>query len=78
MSELHTSRWSLCGSSASPQRRVIRGSYSADLADEHGVWIRDAINAWGNELGIPLLNPAARPATGSTSLDTTAASLRPA
>ncbi|GGT33644.1 hypothetical protein GCM10010207_37310 [Streptomyces atratus] len=75
MSALHTSRWGLCGSSASAQRRVIRGSYSADLAAEHGVWIRDAINAWGNELGIPL-NPAARPATGSTSLDTTAASPR--
>ncbi|MFK8851241.1 terminase large subunit domain-containing protein [Streptomyces sp. Ac-502] len=29
-------------------------SYSADLADDHGRWIRDAINAYGDQLGIAL------------------------
>ncbi|MFJ4413004.1 terminase large subunit domain-containing protein [Streptomyces sp. NPDC088925] len=37
-----------------PERRVILGSYSADLADEHGAWIRDAILTWGDQLGIHL------------------------
>ncbi|MFJ7422760.1 terminase large subunit domain-containing protein [Streptomyces uncialis] len=37
-----------------PHRRVILGSYSSDLADEHGAWIRDAISTWGDDLGIHL------------------------
>ncbi|GAA3371253.1 phage terminase large subunit [Streptomyces sannanensis] len=42
-----------------PERRVIIGSYSADLADEHGAWIRDAIATWGDFLGIHL-NPGSK------------------
>lgn len=37
-----------------PHRRVIPGSYSADLADEYGAWIRDAISTWGDDLGTQL------------------------
>lgn len=37
-----------------PERRVMIASYSADLADDHGRWIRDAINAHGPHLGIAL------------------------
>lgn len=37
-----------------PDRRVMIASYSADLADDHGRWIRDAINAYGDQLGIAL------------------------
>ncbi|MFB7082560.1 terminase large subunit domain-containing protein [Streptomyces sp. NPDC056308] len=42
-----------------PHRRVIIGSYSSDLADEHGAWIRDAIQTWGDDLGIHL-NPGSK------------------
>lgn len=37
-----------------PDRRVMIASYTASLADEHGRWIRDAIEAWGDALGIQL------------------------
>ncbi|MFD8626714.1 terminase large subunit domain-containing protein [Streptomyces hygroscopicus] len=37
-----------------PERRVMIASYSADLADDHGRWIRDAIHAYGEQLGIAL------------------------
>ncbi|MEU1134246.1 terminase family protein [Streptomyces sp. NPDC005900] len=37
-----------------PDRRVMIASYSADLADDHGRWIRDAINSYGPQLGIAL------------------------
>ncbi|MFJ8677231.1 terminase large subunit domain-containing protein [Streptomyces sp. NPDC093589] len=37
-----------------PERRVMIASYSADLADDHGRWIRDAINAYGPQIGIAL------------------------
>src|SRR3954451_19828460 len=37
-----------------PDRRVMIASYTASLADEHGRWIRDAIEAWGDALGIRL------------------------
>lgn len=37
-----------------PDRRVMIASYSADLADDHGRWIRDAINAYGKQLGLAL------------------------
>lgn len=37
-----------------PDRRVMIASYTASLADEHGRWIRDAIDAWGDALGIHL------------------------
>jgi hypothetical protein len=37
-----------------PDRRVIIGSYTASLADEHGRWIRDAIETWSDQLGIRL------------------------
>ncbi|MCX4606831.1 terminase family protein [Streptomyces anulatus] len=37
-----------------PNHRVMVASYSADLADDHGRWIRDAINAYGPQLGIAL------------------------
>jgi hypothetical protein len=37
-----------------PDRRVMIASYSADLADDHGRWIRDAINTYGSQLGIAL------------------------
>ncbi|MFJ9026395.1 hypothetical protein ACIRPU_41540 [Streptomyces sp. NPDC102259] len=33
---------------------MMIASYSADLADDHGRWIRDAINTWGDDLGIQL------------------------
>ncbi|MFD4941829.1 terminase large subunit domain-containing protein [Streptomyces sp. NPDC058239] len=42
-----------------PHPRVIIGSYSSDLADEHGAWIRDAIQTWGDDLGIHL-NPGSK------------------
>ncbi|MFD7855154.1 terminase large subunit domain-containing protein [Streptomyces microflavus] len=37
-----------------PDHRVMVASYSADLADDHGRWIRDAINAYGPQLGLAL------------------------
>lgn len=37
-----------------PDRRVMIASYSADLADDHGRWIRDAINAYGPHIGLAL------------------------
>lgn len=37
-----------------PDHRVMIASYSADLADDHGRWIRDAINSYGPQLGIAL------------------------
>ncbi|MFJ2866435.1 terminase large subunit domain-containing protein [Kitasatospora sp. NPDC087314] len=37
-----------------PDHRVMIASYSADLADDHGRWIRDAITTWGAQLGITL------------------------
>ncbi|MFJ3699504.1 terminase large subunit domain-containing protein [Streptomyces sp. NPDC090052] len=37
-----------------PDHRVMIASYSADLADDHGRWIRDAINTYGPQLGIAL------------------------
>ncbi|MET7713673.1 terminase family protein [Streptomyces sp. NPDC005407] len=37
-----------------PERRVMIASYSADLADDHGRWIRDAINTYGEQLGLAL------------------------
>ncbi|MFJ9420696.1 terminase large subunit domain-containing protein [Streptomyces sp. NPDC101249] len=37
-----------------PDHRVMIASYSADLADDHGRWIRDAINAYGPQLGLAL------------------------
>ncbi len=44
-----------------PDRRVMIASYSGDLAEEHSRWIRDAIEAWGDDLGIHL-NPSSRAA----------------
>ncbi|MFE9491389.1 terminase large subunit domain-containing protein [Streptomyces sp. NPDC006641] len=37
-----------------PDHRVMIASYSADLADDHGRWIRDAINTYGPHLGLTL------------------------
>ncbi|MFD5848272.1 terminase large subunit domain-containing protein [Streptomyces chartreusis] len=37
-----------------PDRRVMIASYSADLADDHGRWIRDAINSYGPHIGLAL------------------------
>ncbi|MFE7111770.1 terminase large subunit domain-containing protein [Streptomyces sp. NPDC057575] len=37
-----------------PDHRVMIASYSADLADDHGRWIRDAINTYGPNLGLSL------------------------
>lgn len=37
-----------------PDHRVMIASYSADLADDHGRWIRDAINTYGPALGLAL------------------------
>ncbi|MFI9157539.1 terminase large subunit domain-containing protein [Kitasatospora aureofaciens] len=37
-----------------PDHRVMIASYSADLADDHGRWIRDAITAWGEQIGVTL------------------------
>lgn len=36
------------------QHRMMIASYSADLAEDHGRWIRDAIYTWGDDLGIQL------------------------
>lgn len=33
---------------------MMIASYSSDLADDHGRWIRDALITWGDELGIHL------------------------
>ncbi|MFB7571811.1 MULTISPECIES: terminase large subunit domain-containing protein [unclassified Streptomyces] len=44
-----------------PDRRVMIASYSGELAEEHSRWVRDAIEAWGDELGIHL-NPSSRAA----------------
>jgi hypothetical protein len=40
--------------SRNPNKRIMIASYSADLADDHGRWIRDAINAWGDQIGLHL------------------------
>ncbi|MFE4915816.1 terminase large subunit domain-containing protein [Streptomyces sp. NPDC056652] len=37
-----------------PDHRVMIASYSADLADDHGRWIRDAINTYGAQIGLYL------------------------
>lgn len=37
-----------------PDYRVMIASYSADLAEDHGRWIRDAINSYGDQIGIRL------------------------
>ncbi|MGW2861009.1 terminase large subunit domain-containing protein [Streptomyces sp. NPDC001205] len=37
-----------------PGHRMMIASYSADLADDHGRWIRDAIHTWGDDLGMHL------------------------
>ncbi|EST26978.1 hypothetical protein M878_26145 [Streptomyces roseochromogenus subsp. oscitans DS 12.976] len=37
-----------------PEHRVMIASYSSDLADDHGRWIRDAILTYGPQLGINL------------------------
>lgn len=37
-----------------PDHRVMIASYSADLADDHGRWIRDAINGYGDQIGLYL------------------------
>ncbi|MFJ2279236.1 terminase large subunit domain-containing protein [Streptomyces sp. NPDC087866] len=37
-----------------PDHRVMIASYSADLADDHGRWIRDAINGYGDQIGLHL------------------------
>lgn len=37
-----------------PDRRVMIASYSADLADDHGRWIRDAIVSYGGQIGLHL------------------------
>lgn len=37
-----------------PEHRVMLASYSSDLADDHGRWIRDAILTYGPQLGIGL------------------------
>ncbi|MFC4512178.1 terminase large subunit domain-containing protein [Streptomyces ehimensis] len=37
-----------------PDHRVMIASYSSDLADDHGRWIRDAILAYGPQIGVAL------------------------
>ncbi|WP_274558130.1 terminase large subunit domain-containing protein [Streptomyces spiramyceticus] len=37
-----------------PGHRMMIASYSSDLADDHGRWIRDALITWGDELSIHL------------------------
>ncbi|RIH58396.1 terminase, large subunit [Streptomyces sp. SHP22-7] len=37
-----------------PDHRVMIASYSADLADDHGRWIRDAIVSYGEHVGLYL------------------------
>lgn len=37
-----------------PDHRVMIASYSADLADDHGRWIRDAIVSYGANIGLYL------------------------
>ena len=37
-----------------PDHRVMIASYSADLADDHGRWIRDAIVSYGPQIGLHL------------------------
>ncbi|MCY0961624.1 terminase large subunit domain-containing protein [Streptomyces sp. H27-H5] len=37
-----------------PEHRVMIASYSSDLADDHGRWIRDAILTYGPQIGIAL------------------------
>jgi hypothetical protein len=37
-----------------PGHRVMIASYSADLADDHGRWIRDAIVSYGDQIGLHL------------------------
>ena len=37
-----------------PDHRVMIASYSADLADDHGRWIRDAIVSYGDQIGLHL------------------------
>jgi hypothetical protein len=40
--------------SRNPGHRVMIASYSADLADDHGRWIRDAIVSYGDQIGLHL------------------------
>ncbi len=44
-----------------PDHRVMIASYSSDLADDHGRWIRDATTTWGDQLGLQL-RPGSRAA----------------
>ncbi|MGW2695751.1 hypothetical protein [Streptomyces sp. NPDC001296] len=44
-----------------PDRRIMIASCSGDLAEEHSRWVRDAIETWGDELGIDV-NPSSRAA----------------
>ncbi|MFI0912520.1 terminase large subunit domain-containing protein [Streptomyces abikoensis] len=37
-----------------PDHRVMIASYSSDLADDHGRWIRDAILTYGPQIGVAL------------------------
>ncbi|MFC1420061.1 terminase large subunit domain-containing protein [Streptacidiphilus cavernicola] len=37
-----------------PDHRVMIASYSAELAEDHGRWIRDAIATWADDLGVRL------------------------
>jgi len=37
-----------------PDHRVMIASYSADLADDHGRWIRDAIVSYGEQINVRL------------------------
>lgn len=44
-----------------PTHRVMLASYGADLADDHGRWVRDQLKAYADTLGITL-NPASHAA----------------
>ncbi|MFG2276681.1 terminase large subunit domain-containing protein [Streptomyces chartreusis] len=44
-----------------PERRVMIASYGADLADDHGRWVRDQLGEYSSVLGIRL-HPASRAA----------------
>ncbi|MCX4571629.1 terminase family protein [Streptomyces viridodiastaticus] len=45
-----------------PTARVMLASYGADLADDHGRWVRDQLSEHGNTLGVRL-NPASHAAS---------------
>jgi hypothetical protein len=50
-----SARWApLWYLSKHPDHRVMIASYSADLADDHGRWIRDAITGYGDQVGLYL------------------------